>query len=311
MVRKLNIKEPDLSVKIGKVIMKNPVMTASGTFGYGKEYSGFFDIDEIGAVVVKGINMAGSDGNKPPRIVEVTAGLVNSIGLQGPGVKKFIDEYMPFFDKYDVPVIVNIWGKDIDEYVQVASCLMKIPRVSALELNVSCPNVKSGGAAFGTDEKNLSKLIAKVRKVTDITLIVKLAPNVSRIADFARICESEGADAVSLINSYPAMVIDVDRRRPVLANKIGGLSGPAIHPIAVKLVWEAASAVKIPVIGIGGISSVKDALEFIIAGATAVAVGTANFTDPLISLSIIAGIKDYLIRHNMPSIKSLIGSLST
>lgn len=304
-------KRPDLRVKIGAIRMKNPVMVASGTFGYGPEYADLVDINRLGAVVVKGISREPWEGNATPRMVEVTGGLVNAIGLQNPGVEKFVKDYVPFLRQFDTPVIVNIWGRSVREYEAVAEALDGVKGVSGLEVNISCPNIKEGGIAFGTDPKMAAKVIRAVRRKTRLTLIPKLSPNVSNIALFARVAEEAGADAVSLINTVPAMVIDVERRRPVLANRVGGLSGPAIHPIAVKMVWEAARAVKIPVIGMGGIATAKDALEFIIAGASAVAVGTATFSDPNTALEAVNGIEQYLVRHRMGAVRDLVGSLTT
>ena len=298
-----------MEVNLGGIRMKNPVMVASGTFGYGPEYADVVDLNQLGAIVVKGISLEPWEGNATPRMVEVPGGLVNAIGLQNPGVEKFVRDYLPFLRQHDVPVIVNIWGRTEDEYVKVAERLNDVEGVSGLELNISCPNIREGGLAFGTDPQTAARLIAAVRKCTRLPLIPKLSPHVFHIGRFARAAEEAGADAVSLINSFPAMVVDVETRRPVLANGVGGLSGPAVHPVAVKLVWEAARAVKIPVVGIGGITSAKEAIEFLIVGASAVAVGTANFTDPLTPLRVIQGIRDYLARHRLPDLQSLIGSL--
>jgi dihydroorotate dehydrogenase (NAD+) catalytic subunit len=303
--------KPSMRVNIGGIRMKNPVMVASGTFGYGPEYADVVDLSRLGAMVVKGILSEPWEGNLTPRMVEVHGGLVNAIGLQNPGVDKFVTEYMPFLRQFDVPVIVNIWGRTESEYAEVAARLSDVDGVSGLEVNISCPNVKQGGMSFGTDPKIMAGLIGSVRKRTRLPLIPKLSPNVSDIALFARVAEEAGADAISLINSIPAMVIDVETRRPALANTVGGLSGPAIHPVAVKLVWEAARAVKIPVIGMGGITTAKEALEFIIAGATAVAVGTANFTDPETSLKVIDGIEEYLVRNGFSDINEVVASLQT
>lgn len=301
--------KPDLSVKIGKMKLKNPVMVASGTFGYGPEYAGLVDINRLGAVVVKGIMVEPWDGNPTPRMVEVHGGLVNAIGLQSPGVDKFIEEYVPFLSKYDVAVIVNVWGRTIDEYAEVVERLSCVKAVHGIELNISCPNIKAGGLAFGTDPKTAAQVVKTARKRTNKTLITKLAPNVPNISVFAKAVEDAGSDAIALINTIPAMVIDIETRKPVLANNVGGLSGPAIHPVAVKLVWEAAKSVKIPIIGMGGITSAKEAIEFFIAGATAVAVGTANFTDPATSISVIDGIEEYLIRKNIKRVKDLISTI--
>jgi len=291
--------------------MRNPVMVASGTFGYGPEYADVVDLNALGAIVVKGISLEPWEGNRTPRMVEVPGGLLNAIGLQNPGFEAFVKTYMPFLRRYDVPVIVNIWGRTSDQYAAVAARFAAVEGVRGLELNVSCPNIKEGGVAFGTDLKALADVVTAARRSTKLTLIVKLSPNVSRIADFARAAEDHGADAISLINSYPAMAIDIEKRRPVLANVTGGLSGPAIHPIAVKLVYDAARAVRIPVVAMGGVVGAREAIEFIVAGATAVAVGTANFTDPLTALQVVRGIEDYLRRHSLASVQELVGALRT
>ena len=302
--------KPDLRVNIGGIAMQNPVMAAAGTFGYGKEYAGLVDLNALGALVVKGISLKATKGNETPRLVEVPGGLINAIGLQNPGFDGFVKDYLPFFKKYKVPVIVNVWGRSVDDYAEIAARFDRVRGVHGLEVNISCPNIKTGGIAFGTDPRMTAAVIAKVRKNTKLPLIVKLSPNVTRPGDFAKIAEANGADAVSLINSFPAMAVDIEKRRPVLANVIGGLSGPAIHPIALKMVWETAKSVRIPVVGMGGITSAKEALDFIIAGASAVAVGTANFTDPATLLNVIKGIEAYLVRHKMKSIRELAGSLS-
>jgi len=301
----------DMRVNIGGIAMKNPVMVASGTFGYGPEYADLVDLNMLGAIVVKGISLKPWSGNPTPRLVEVPGGLVNAIGLQNPGAKKFIADYIPFLRKYDVPVIVNIWGRTVGDYAAVASEFDGVKNIAGLELNISCPNIKHGGIAFGTDSAMAKKVISAVRQKTKLPLIPKLSPNVSNIGLFAKVAEDNGADAISLINSLPAMVIDIESRRPVLANRVGGLTGPAIHPVAVKMVWEAARAVKIPVIGMGGITGAEQALEFIIAGASAVAVGTANFTDPSTPLNVICGIEKYLARHGLKSIKDLVGTIES
>ena len=300
-----------MQVNIGGIAMKNPVMAASGTFGYGKEYADLVDLNRLGALVVKGISLKPEKGNETPRLVEVPAGLINAIGLQNPGFDRFVKDYLPFLRKYKVPVIVNIWGRSVNEYAEVAAKFNGVRGVHGLEVNISCPNIKTGGIAFGTDPHMTAEVVSKVRQNTKLPLIVKLSPNVTKIGDFAKIAEVNGADAVSLINSFPAMAIDIESRRPILANITGGLSGPAIHPIALKMVWEAARAVRIPVVGMGGITSAKEALAFIIAGASAVAVGTANFTDPTIILQVMEGIESYLIRHKMSNIRELVGSLVT
>jgi dihydroorotate dehydrogenase (NAD+) catalytic subunit len=301
--------KPDLQVSLGGIKMKNPVMVASGTFGYGPEYSDLIDLNRLGAVVVKGISREPVLGNPPPRTVEVASGLINAIGLQNPGVDGFVSRYMPFLRHYDVPVIVNIWGRSIDEYGGVAERFDTVDGVAGLEINVSCPNIKEGSCLFGSNLDMFKRVIAAVRRKTKLTLIPKLAPDIAGIVSFAKAAEETGADAISLINSVPAMAIDIEERRPKLGNVTGGLSGPAIKPIALKMVWEAAKAVKIPIVGIGGVSSAADALEFLIAGATAVAVGTANFTEPTTALALIEGMEAYLGRHGMKRIVELVGSL--
>jgi dihydroorotate dehydrogenase (NAD+) catalytic subunit len=300
---------PDLSVEIAGIHMRNPVMVASGTFGYGVEYAELVDLGRLGAVVVKGICMEPCDGNAPPRMVDVHSGLVNAIGLQGPGVKGFVTKYMPFLRQFDTPVLVNIWGRTIEEYGDVAAAFDGVEGVAGLELNISCPNVKAGGISFGTDLKMAASVISAVRKRTRLPLIPKLSPNVAGIGAFAKMAEEEGADALSLINTLPALVIDVETRRPVLTNGVGGLSGRGIHHFAVKQVWDASRAVSIPVIGMGGIYEAEDAIRFLLAGASAVAVGTANFSDPDTALRVIGGIEDYLIRHGCGSVREIVGTL--
>lgn len=299
----------DLGVDLGGIRMKNPVTVASGTFGYGKEYSELVDVTRLGAITVKGIRLEPWPGNRLPRHVEVPGGMVNAIGLQGPGVEGFARDYMPFLRSTGVPVIVNIWGTSEEEYAEVARRLSDVEGVSGLELNISCPNVKEGGHAFGTDPRTVASLVAAVRQATRLPLIPKLAPNVPDIKVFVRAAQEAGADALALINTLPAMVIDIETRRPVLANKVGGLSGLAIHPVAVKLVWEASQAARVPIVAMGGIMGPEQAVEFMVAGATAVAVGTANFIDPGTPLRVIDGIAAYLARHGMASVKALTGSL--
>lgn len=301
--------KPDLSTRIGSLVMQNPVMTASGTFGYGPEFARLVDLNRLGAIVVKGISLKPTQGNPPPRLAEVSGGILNAIGLQNPGFDGFVSDYLPFLRQYQIPVIVNIWGRTIEEYAAIAERFSDVPGVHGLELNISCPNIKQGGIAFGTDPKMARRVITAVRAHTRLPLITKLSPNVTVIAEFARIAEDCGSDAVSLINSFPAMAIDIETRRPILANITGGLTGPAIHTIALKMVWEAARAVKIPVIGMGGVTSAKEALAFIIAGASAVAVGTANFSEPLCTLAVIQGIEAYLTQHRLPSVRALVGTL--
>jgi dihydroorotate dehydrogenase (NAD+) catalytic subunit len=299
----------DLTVQIGHLKLKNPVMTASGTFGYGEEYAEFVDLNVLGAVVAKGISLKPMEGNPSPRICETPCGMLNAIGLQNVGLKKFLKEKLPYLRKFDTRVIVNVFGNTINEYVKLSKALDNAG-VDAIELNVSCPNVKKGGMIFGTDKKALAGLIAKVRQsVNKAILITKLSPNVSNIQEFSRIAEDAGSDALSLINTIPAIAIDIETRKPKLANITGGLSGPAIKPIAVRMVWEASKAVKIPVIGIGGIINAEDAIEFILAGATAIEVGTSNFVNPKATTEIIEGIEAYLQRKGILDVKDIIGGM--
>ena len=300
---------PNMAVEIAGIKMKNPVMVASGTFGYGPEYADFVDLNALGAITVKGIRMEPWEGNAPPRMVEVPGGLVNAIGLQGPGVSGFVEKYMPFLRQFDVPVLVNIWGKTIEEYGEVAAAFDDVEGIAGLEVNISCPNIKEGGIALGTDPVMAARVIAETRAKTSLPLIPKLSPNVPNVAQFAKVAEDEGANAVSLINTLPAMVIDTETRRPVLSNVVGGLSGPGIKPVAIKQVWEAAQAVSIPVIGMGGITCARDAVEFLLAGATAVAVGTANFTEPTASIDVITGLEAYLVAHGIGDVRELIGAV--
>jgi dihydroorotate dehydrogenase (NAD+) catalytic subunit len=300
----------DLTVNIGHLKLKNPVMTASGTFGYGEEYSEFVDLNMLGAVVVKGISLKPMEGNPLPRICETPCGMLNAIGLQNIGLKRFLKEKLPYLRKFDTKVVVNILGNTIHEYVKLSKTLDEAG-VDGIELNVSCPNVKKGGIIFGTNKKILSRLISKVRQsVKKAILITKLSPNVSNIQEFSKVAEDAGSDAISLINTITGMVIDVETRKPKLANITGGLSGPAIKPIAVRMVWEASKAVRIPVIGIGGIMNAEDAIEFMLAGAMAVEVGTANFVNPRVTVEIINGLEAYLKKNGVFDIKELIGCLN-
>ena len=299
----------NLSVAIGKLRMQNPVTVASGTFGYGVEYAQLLDLNQLGAVVVKGIRLHPVAGNPKPRTVEVTSGMLNAIGLQGPGIEGFIKKYWPFLKGLRVPTIINIWGATIEEYGEVARRLDGLEGVGGLELNVSCPNIKEGGAQFGTDVTLLGRVVGACRKATRLPLITKMSPNVPSIRPYARAAEESGSDALSITNSFPAMAIDIETRRPKLANVTGGLSGPCIKPMALKLVWEAASAVKIPIIGMGGIQNAADAIEFMMAGATAVAVGTANFYEPQTALQVIAGIGDFMGRHGLRDVREIVGTL--
>lgn len=298
----------NLSIDLGPLRLPNPVTVASGTFGYGVEYAQLLDLNQLGAVVVKGIRLEPVRGNPTPRTAEVTSGLLNAIGLQGPGVDGFIRKYWPFLKDLKVPTIINIWGTTVEEYAEVARRFDALGGVGALELNVSCPNIKEGGAQFGTDVKLLSQVVAACRRATALPLITKLSPNVVSIAPYARAAEEAGSDALSIMNSFPAMAIDIETRRPRLANVTGGLTGPCIKPIAIKLVWEAAKAVKIPIIGMGGIQSAADAIEFLMAGATAVAVGTANFYEPPTALQVLAGLREYMERKGLTDIRQLVGS---
>ncbi len=288
--------------------MKNPVMTASGTFGYGAEYSEFVDLNALGAIVVKGISLNPRAGNPPPRIVETPCGMLNSIGLQNVGVEAFLKDKLPFLRRYDTPVVVNVLGDSIEDYEEL--CGRLDGKVEAVELNVSCPNVKKGGISFATDPEPLRELVSRAReKVKNSLLIVKLSPVSEDIGFIASLCEAQGADALSLINTIPGMAIDIESRKPLLANVIGGLSGPAIKPIGVRMVWQVYQAVKIPIIGMGGIMSAQDAIEYMLAGAKAVAVGTANFVNPSATVDIINGIKDYMKRHSVFDINELTGGI--
>lgn len=302
----------DLSVQLGPVRLRNPVVTASGTFGYGRDYADLVPLERLGAITVKGISPFPSHGNPTPRTAEVFGGMLNAIGLQNPGIDTFIKDahYLPWLRTLKTPVFVNIWGKSIDDYAEVARRLdAESAGIAALEVNISCPNIKEGGIAFGTDLAMAAKVVRAVRAATRLPLIVKLSPNVSRIGDFARAVADAGADILSLINTLPAMAIDIETRRPRLANVTGGLSGPAIKPVAVRLVHETAKAVKLPIIGMGGIQCASDAIEFILAGASAVGVGTATFTDPGVLVEIIDGINAYLDRHHIPRVADLVGQL--
>jgi dihydroorotate dehydrogenase (NAD+) catalytic subunit len=301
----------NLSVKIGALTLQNPVTVASGTFGYGAEYSRLIDLNQLGAVVVKGIRLEPVRGNPIPRTVEATSGLINAIGLQGPGVDGFIRKHWPFLKALKVPTIINIWGTTVEEYAEVARRFDALGGVGALELNVSCPNIKEGGAQFGTDLKLLSQVVAACREATKLPLITKMSPNVVSIAPYAKAAEAAGSDALSIMNSFPAMAIDIETRLPRLANVTGGLTGPCIKPIAIKLVWEAAKAVKIPIIGMGGIQTAADAIEFIMAGASAVAVGTANFYEPQTALQVIAGLRQFMQENRIQDLRELIGSVQT
>ena len=299
----------NLCVDLAGIEMKNPVMAASGTFGYGEEYSHFIDLEELGAIVTKSITLLPKAGNPPPRIAETPAGMLNAIGLQNVGLERFISEKMPFLRDFTVPVIASISGKVVGEYAELAEKLSAVEGIAGLELNVSCPNVSEGGMMFGAKPQITYNLVQSVRKATELPLIVKLSPNVTHIVEIASAAEEAGADALSLINTLLGMTIDIHTRKPRLANKTGGLSGPAIRPVAVRMVWQAAAAANIPVIGMGGIMTAQDALEFIIAGARAVSIGTGNFVNPLTSVKVISGIRDFMIRNHIKDVNDLVGSL--
>lgn len=310
MKRKEKIfKSVNMQVEIAGITLRNPIMPASGTFGYGEEYAPYLDLNSLGAIVTKGLSLNPKAGNNTPRVCETVGGMLNAIGLQNVGIEQFIYQKMPFLEQFDTPVIVNFFGNTQDEYGEVAARLDELPGVAGLEMNISCPNVKHGGIIFGTDPKAAFAAVASVRKRTSKPLIVKLTPNVTDIQVTARAAEEAGADAISLINTLTGMAVDVKTRRPRLANTIGGLSGPAIRPIAVRLVHQVVQAVKIPVIGIGGISRAMDALEFLIVGARAVQVGTANFVDPNAMATIITELENFCIDEGIDDINDLIGTL--
>jgi dihydroorotate dehydrogenase (NAD+) catalytic subunit len=306
-----NGKRPNLSVEVAGIKMRNPIMPASGTFGYGEEYTPFLDLDNIGAVVTKGLSLNPKAGNAMPRIAETTSGMLNAIGLQNVGIDAFIRDKVPFLSRFNTPVIVNFFGNTLDEYGEVASRLNDIEGIAGVELNISCPNVKAGGIVFGTDPTAASEVVSLVRSKLQKPLIVKLTPNVTDITVIARAVEEAGADAICCINTLTGMSIDIRTRKPRLANMTGGLSGPAIRPVAVRMVHQVVQNVKIPVIGVGGIVNAMDALEFLIAGATAVQVGTANFVDPTAMISIIDGIESFCLEEGIDDIRQVIGSLQT
>lgn len=301
------IRDPDLSIRIGKMRLKNPVMVASGTFGFGVEYEDFFDLSHLGAIIPKGISLTPMMGNPPPRIFETEGGIINSIGLQNPGFQHFIKDKLPFLRNVRTHIIINLFGNTQKEYVALARQFDQVPGISALELNISCPNVKQGGIVFCTDPNMTYRLVREVRKATKLTLIVKLSPNVTDITLAAKSSEEGGADAISLVNTFKAMAINIHSRKPELGNIIGGLSGPAIKPIALRMVWEVSEAIKIPIIGIGGIMTAADAIEFILVGASAIQIGTANLIRPRIAVEVIEGIKQYLTKNKINSIQKLIG----
>ena len=299
----------ELNVKIGNLELKNPVMTASGTFGYGIEYADFMDISCLGGIFVKGTTIQPREGNPYPRLAETPAGMLNAVGLQNKGADYFAEHIYPQIKDIDTNMIVNVSGSSIDTYVACAERIAELEKIPAIELNISCPNVKQGGMAFGVTCAGASEVVRAVRKVYPKTLIVKLSPNVTDITEIARAVEAEGADAVSLINTMLGMAIDAEKRRPVLSTITGGLSGPCVKPVALRMVWQTSKAVRIPVIGLGGISNWKDAVEFLLAGATAIQIGTYNFIDPTVSIKVIDGINDYCERHGFKSVREIIGAL--
>src|SRR6476661_8742734 len=301
----------DLSVRIGSLVLKNPLIAASGCFGYGVEYAEVVDLSTLGAIVSKGLFLKEREGHPAPRIVETPAGMLNAIGLQGIGARRFVDEKLPELRARGATVIVNVCGTTLDEYVEVSRVVSDAEGVHALEINISCPNIKEGGITFGCSLHGTFDVVSAVRKATTLPVIPKLTPNVTDVASIAKAAEEAGADAVSLVNTFLAMAIDVETRRPKLSNIVGGLSGPAIRPIAVRMVYECRQAVKLPIIGMGGIATAEDVLEFMIAGATAVQVGTANFVDPFIWKTLLSGLRDYMARHGIGRLADLTGSIDT
>jgi len=302
---------PDLSVDFAGIKLKNPVLTASGTFGYGEEFRDIIDLNRLGGIIVKGVSAKPIKGNPPPRIWETPAGMLNAIGLENPGVDVFLNEKLPFLRKYDIAVIVNIFGYSLEEYIEVTERLDGAAGIAGLEVNISCPNVKAGGIVFGTNVQAAFELLSALRGKTKLPLIAKLSPNVTDITAFARAAADAGCDGLSLINTLLGMAIDIRSRRPRLANVTGGLSGPAIRPVAVRMVWQAARAVNLPIIGMGGILTAEDALEFMLAGASAVAVGTANFVNPRATLDIVNGMGTFLKQEKIASIRELVGQVRT
>ncbi len=299
----------DLSVKIGGLSLRNPVMTASGTFGYGTEFEDFVNFSRMGSIIVKGTTIRHREGNAYPRLAEVPSGMLNAVGLQNKGVDYFIEHIYPTVKNYDTNVIVNVSGATLEDYVACAEKINDLEGIPAIELNISCPNVKQGGMAFGTSCTAAAEVVRAVRKAYDKTLIVKLSPNVTDIAEIAKAVEAEGADSVSLINTLMGMAINAETRKPVLSTVTGGLSGPCVKPIALRMVWQVAKAVNIPVVGLGGIMNATDAIEFFLAGASAIEIGTANFIDPSVTMKVVDGIEAYLKRHNFESLNQIIGQL--
>lgn len=300
-----------LNVNINKLELKNPVMTASGTFGYGLEFNDFISIDEIGGIIVKGTTLEPRQGNDYPRMAEVPSGMLNCVGLQNKGVEYFCSNIYPQIKDINTNMIVNVSGSTLEDYASCAERINELDSIPAIELNISCPNVKAGGMAFGVTASGAASVVKAVREVYNKTLIVKLSPNVTSVVDIAKACEAEGADSVSLINTLMGMAIDIEKRKPILSIATGGLSGPAVKPVALRMVWQVAKAVNIPVIGLGGISSATDAIEFLMAGATAIQIGTANFLDPTITIKVRDGINQWLEEHNISDVNDIIGSLNT
>lgn len=301
--------KPDLTADIAGIKLKNPAVLASGTAGYGEDIAKYCDLNKVGAIIVKGLALKPSNGNPPPRICETPSGMLNAIGLPNVGVETFIYDKIPFLRSFDTKVIVNIFGSTVDEYGEVADAFNGVDGVHGLEANISCPNIKEGGIAFGTDIEATRRVVRRIRKSTSLPLIIKLSPNVTDIASFAKVCEDEGADALSLINTLLGMAIDTETWKPKLANITGGLSGPAIRPVAVRMVWQAYNAVSIPLIGMGGITNCQDAVEFLLAGASAFAIGTANFLNPSVSTDIVADLTSYMEERNISNLGGLIGKM--
>ncbi len=299
----------DLSVNIGKLELKNPVLTASGTFGYGEEFADFIDLTRLGGFIVKGTTLHPREGNPYPRMAETPMGMLNAVGLQNKGVHHFVEHIYPRLKHLDTNVIVNVSGSSVEDYSETAAIIDELPKIPAIELNISCPNVKHGGMTFGVHPEAAAEVVSAVRKAYHKTLIVKLTPNVTDITEIAKAVEGAGADSVSLINTMLGMAIDAERRKPLLSTVTGGLSGPCVKPVALRMVWQVAKAVKVPVVGLGGIMNATDAIEFLLVGATAVELGTANFIDPAVTVKVVDGINEYLDRHGFKSVKEIIGAL--
>lgn len=299
----------DLSVNIGKLELKNPVLTASGTFGYGEEFADFIDLTRLGGFIVKGTTLHPREGNPYPRMAETPMGMLNAVGLQNKGVHHFVEHIYPRLKHLDTNVIVNVSGSSVEDYSETAAIIDELPKIPAIELNISCPNVKHGGMTFGVHPEAAAEVVSAVRKAYHKTLIVKLTPNVTDITEIAKAVEGAGADSVSLINTMLGMAIDAERRKPLLSTVTGGLSGPCVKPVALRMVWQVAKAVKVPVVGLGGIMNATDAIEFLLAGATAVELGTANFIDPAVTVKVVDGINEYLDRHGFKSVKEIIAAL--